>query len=68
MSNELHYIVKYSLESKSWEIDWDSMEARFTDGNYYNSDRGWFTLPHELENTIIQELNEKLANTNAVAL
>lgn len=66
MNRELHYVVKYNLESKSWEIDWDSMEVRFTEGNYYDGNSGWFTLPPELEDTVIQELNQKLSNTNAV--
>jgi hypothetical protein len=57
---ELHYVVKYNMETKVWEIDWDSIEARFVDGNYYDSRNGWDLLEPEFEDTIIQELNTKL--------
>jgi hypothetical protein len=59
---ELHYVVKYNMETKAWEIDWDVMEARFDEGNYYESRGGWTTLPHEFEDTIIQDLNVRISN------
>lgn len=57
---ELHYVVKYNMETKVWEIDWDSIEARFVDGNYYDARGGWDLLEPEFEDSIIQELNVKL--------
>jgi len=57
---ELHYVVKYNMETKVWEIDWDSIEARFVDGNYYNGRGGWDLLEPEFEDSVIQELNTKL--------
>lgn len=57
---ELHYVVKYNMETKVWEIDWDSIEARFVDGNYYDARGGWGLLEPEFEDSIIQELNVKL--------
>ena len=57
---ELHYVVKYNMETKVWEIDWDSIEARFVDGNYYDARGGWDLLEPEFEDSVIQELNTKL--------
>ena len=57
---ELHYVVKYNMETKVWEIDWGVMEARFDEGNYYDSRGGWSELEPEFEDTIIQELNQRL--------
>jgi hypothetical protein len=59
---ELHYVVKYNMETKAWEIDWDVMEARFNEGNYYDSRSGWSELEHEFEDTIIQDLNVRISN------
>ena len=58
--SEVHYVVKYNMDTKAWEIDWDSIEARFIDGNYYNGHVGWGSLQPEFENPIIQELERKL--------
>jgi hypothetical protein len=57
---ELHYVVKYNMETKVWEIDWGVMGARFDDGNYYDSRGGWSTIEPEFEDTIIQDLNERI--------
>jgi hypothetical protein len=57
---ELHYVVKYNMETKVWEIDWDVMEVRFDEGNYYDSRGGWSTIEPEFEDTIIQDLNERI--------
>ena len=38
---ELHYVVKYTIETKMWEIDWDSMEARFDEGKVKCDACGW---------------------------
>jgi len=59
---ELHYVVKYNMETKVWEIDWDVMEARFDEGNYYDSRSGWTNLPNKFEDTIIQDLNVRISN------
>lgn len=59
---ELHYVVKYTIETKMWEIDWDSIEAKFDEGNYYDSRGGWSELPHDLENSIIEELTNRISN------
>lgn len=59
---ELHYVVKYDMETKTWDIDWDSMEAHFTEGNYYDSRSGWSdVLEDEFENPIIKDLNTRLS-------
>lgn len=62
---QLHYVVTYNLETKVWEIDWDSMEARFTEGNYYDSRNGWSELEPEFEDSIIGELSAKLIGENS---
>jgi hypothetical protein len=58
---EIHYVVKYNMETKMWEIDWDTTEAQFDGNNYYDSRGGWAKLPHEFENPIIKELTQRLA-------
>ena len=58
---ELHYVVKYDMQTKTWEIDWDSMDAHFTEGNYYDSRGGWDEVEPEFENSIIQDLNTRLS-------
>lgn len=59
---ELHYVVKYNMETKVWEIDWDVMQARFDEGNYFDSRSGWSELEHDFEDTIIQDLNVRISN------
>jgi len=57
---ELHYVVTYNMETKVWEIDWDTTEAQFDGNNYYDSRGGWAKLEPEFEDTIIQDLNQRL--------
>ena len=59
---ELHYVVKYNMETKVWEIEWDVMEARFDEGNYFDSRSGWSELEYDFEDTIIQDLNVRISN------
>jgi hypothetical protein len=59
---ELHYVVKYNMETRVWEIDWDSIESRFVDGNYYDSRGGWDLIEPEFENPVIKELEARLNN------
>jgi hypothetical protein len=50
------------METKVWEIDWDSIESRFVDGNYYDSRGGWDLIEPEFENPVIKELEARLNN------
>ena len=50
------------METKVWEIDWDVMEARFDEGNYFDSRSGWSELEYDFEDTIIQDLNVRISN------
>ena len=59
---ELHYVVKYNMETKVWDIDWDIMEHRFEEGNYYDSRSGWSSILDDVfENPVIKDLNNRLS-------
>jgi len=68
MSRQYHYVVLFDEELKTWEIDFD-VSINYDEGNVWDTKTQEWTYVEssEVEDTIIQELSEKLANTNAVS-
>jgi hypothetical protein len=67
MSKQYHYVVLFDEKLKTWTIDFE-VSINYDEGNVWDTQtQEWsYVESGEAEDIIIQELNEKLANTNAV--
>lgn len=68
MGKQYHYVVLFDEELKTWTIDFE-VSINYDEGNVWDTKTQEWTYVEssEAEDTIIQELSEKLANTNAVS-
>ena len=60
MSKQVHYVVVYDEEDKSWSIDFD-VSINYDDGNVWDTETEEWTYVEDEEDTIIQDLNERLS-------
>ena len=66
---EYHFVVKWS-EENGWQLDWDTLDAVFPDGNVYAPNlNDWLMPVHDSEtgdkeDKLTVELNDALQQLN----
>lgn len=60
MSKQVHYVVVYDDEDKSWTIDFD-VSINYDNGNVWDTDLEEWTYVEDEEDVLIQDLNERLS-------
>jgi len=55
--SQIHYVVYFDTETKGWEIDYGTTEARFPEGHLYRGDDEGWELPNAFaDEMLVKEL------------
>ena len=60
MSKQVHYVVVWDDEDKSWTIDFD-VSINYDNGNVWDTDLEEWSYVEDEEDILIQDLNERLS-------
>lgn len=44
MKIQMHYIVVFDTETKTWSVDWETGEAKLYDGEVYDKESGQWSV------------------------